>query len=196
MAERIDNQLDQSLATIDRLTKTASQIDRSALQSFEDIAKRYSLQRSQTVAGAIGASAGATAGISLSAALAPGFMALFGPAGMVIGVGVAILAWRGARHRKNERSLDTLGDNIKVLKEEIAQLKEAGAPDEVIASLWSHYKASFADHFERQLGKPSEEFFPRLILPATRPEASLLEAGSDKEVSSEDSRVTQASTGQ
>jgi hypothetical protein len=63
MAEEIDSQLDQALATIDRIAKAGSQIDKTSIQTFEDIAKRYSLERSQTVAGVIGASAGATAGI-------------------------------------------------------------------------------------------------------------------------------------
>lgn len=179
MAKEIDDELDQALITIDRLTKTGIQIDKVSLQTFEDVAKRYSLERSPTIAGVIGASAGATAGIGLSAALAPALMALFGPAGMVIGAGVAILAWRGIRHQKNERSLDTLKDNIKTLKDEITELTANGAPGDVVASLWSHYKASFADHFERQLGKSSEEFFPQLILPEVRPDVPKLEAHKD-----------------
>lgn len=127
-----------TLAEIDSATQKIEKLTDVSRKDIEDVARKYSGEKSSVLVAIVGAAFGSVGGIGVTTAL--GVTALLtGPIGMVVGAALAVLLWRQTGHAQVERATDRLQI---ALGEIVTRLKTLpkGAPPEVRQRLWKGYE--------------------------------------------------------
>lgn len=146
-----------------------------AADEFLNASKKFSLESSEVAAGAVAGSAALAAGIWAIGLTTASAFAL--PAIAVAGIGAGILGARGRRNLRLERERrnmaiqsDTALDPMRQLRGEIAAAHAAGAPKDVIDSMWQTYNAGIAAVVPAAQSQPQiASKKPQLALPPGRP---------------------------
>ena len=121
-----------------KLSERAEEAREVSLQEFEEAADRYLRAPSGVLAGILGGVVGGAGGLGAAAA-GIGAMIVTGPFGLVGGAALGVLAYRGPKWVKLERSGKMLESSAEVIKRQIEGLPE-DTPPEVRNEFWTQYR--------------------------------------------------------
>ena len=110
-------------------------------RDVERRAERFSGYSSEILVGIVGGIVGGVGGISIgTTAIVGSTMVVAGPAGFVLGVALAILAYRGPGQWRVERLRRRFLRSLDIIKDELAWVQQQeGAPAESQERLWQQY---------------------------------------------------------
>lgn len=142
---RRDTEIEASILQLEELNRRGSSLEQFDQKQIEEIAEKYSNKGSSALAGVVGGIIGGSAGIGLGA-IATGTLILTGPAGLLLGASLGVLAWRGRRYQHLERETEKLNKALDSLEKRL-RLLPRDAPKRVRDLIWEEYT-----RFIRQYG--------------------------------------------
>ncbi|HEV3073065.1 MAG TPA: hypothetical protein VHB47_01500 [Thermoanaerobaculia bacterium] len=137
-------EVDSALHETEEATSQLRRIQDVTRKEIEDIAKKYSAEKSSFLVAVAGGIAGAVGGVTLHGALGL-ILAVTGPAGAALGAALALLAWRGGAQWKLERATERAKIALDQIRSELKSLP-SGTPSQVKADLWRGYQDILAPY--------------------------------------------------
>jgi hypothetical protein len=131
------NQVENAIEQTKKAEEQLDKIEDVSLEQAEQIARRYTKESSSTLVGIVGAIAGGTGGVALTAAVGTTLI-VTGPLGAAAGAALAILAWRGKKHWQLERETAKLELALAQIRKQLKALPD-DAPPEVRQKWWDIY---------------------------------------------------------
>ena len=138
--------LKNAVREIEVALESANELEKIDQKEIDAIANKYAHAKSPFLAAVAGSIIGAGAGITIAPALG-GLIVISGPAGLLLGAALGVLAWRGKDYFRNERktenlkmALDELDDRIRCLPDD--------APSHVRDGLWNNFSAIMSAYQE------------------------------------------------
>ncbi len=136
-------------ATARALVEVRDQVQKVAQvtrEELEAVAERYAHAPSTFLAAIVGGVVGSAGGVALTTVAGTALL-VTGPLGLAVGAAVAVLAFRGRKYWRLERSTQKLRGALDVLHAEIAGLPPH-APASVRNNLWQQYDRLMAKYNE------------------------------------------------
>lgn len=143
-----------------RASHDLQKLETSAPKDLLKISGARDLRRSSSLLGCLGGAIGSIIGIALPGfamgGVAPPAIVLGGPVGVLVGVAIALLAWRGPRRLRLEWDierlkliLDEMDSRIQNSNAQIDDLP-AGAPQQVVDEMWQSHRRLVAQRSESE----------------------------------------------
>jgi Flp pilus assembly protein TadB len=135
--------------TVHALGEAKGQVQRIAeitREELEQVAERYTHAPSTFLAAIVGGVVGSAGGLALTT-FAGTALLVTGPLGLAAGAALAVLAFRGRKHWRLERSSQKLRSAVDLVHAEIAGLTP-DAPASVRNNLWQQYDRLMAKYNE------------------------------------------------